>query len=167
MKLEWMGQYRELIASLFRFGNAYSQIAKQQTVGDKVRYGPYEVQIMEHILEYGDNNPNMAWYAAKLGVDRSTFSKYAKKLAEKGLIEKYHLSGNRKNIILRLSALGNEEYEKYIRVAEDTWFTEFFSMLQQMPETSIRDLRKVLDTWADWCFVLSEEEKEEQLIKIE
>lgn len=167
MKLEWMGPYRELIASLFRFGNAYSQIAKQPTVGDKVRYGPYEVQIMEHILEYGDKNPNMAWYAAKLGVDRSTFSKYVKKLVEKGLVEKYHLSGNKKNIILRLSALGNEEYRKYIKVAEDTWFSEFFSMLQQMPEASIRDIKTVFDKWADWCSVLSEEEEEEKLIKIE
>lgn len=167
MKLEWMGQYRELIASLFRFGNAYSQIAKQPTVGDKVRYGPYEVQIMEHILEYGDQNPNMAWYAAKLGVDRSTFSKYGKKLVQKGLVEKYRLSGNKKNIILRLSDLGYEEYRKYIKVAEETWFNEFFTMLQQMPESSIKDIKAVFDQWADWCAVLSEEDKEEKLIKIE
>lgn len=167
MKLEWMGQYRDLIASLFRFGNAYSQVTKQQTVGEKVRFGPYEVQIMEYILEYGDQNPNMAWYAAKLGVDRSTFSKYAKKLVQKGLVEKYHMSGNKKNIILRLSDLGNEEYEKYIKVAEDTWFTEFFTMLQQMPESSIKDTKAILERWADWCSVLSEKVEEQELIRIE
>ena len=121
----------------------------------------------EHILEYGEQNPNMAWYAAKLGVDRSTFSKYTKKLVQKGLVEKFHLRGNKKNIILRLSDLGNEEYRKYIKVAEETWFNEFFSMLQLMPQESVKDTKTVLDKWADWCSVLSEEVKEEELIKIE
>ena len=121
----------------------------------------------EHILEYGEQNPNMAWYAAKLGVDRSTFSKYTKKLVQKGLVEKFHLRGNKKNIILRLSDLGNEEYRKYIKVAEETWFNEFFSMLQLMPQESVKDTKTVLDKWADWCSVLSEEVKEEELIKTE
>lgn len=167
MKLEWMGEYRELIAALFRFGNAYSQIAKQPTVGVKVRFGPYEVQIMEHILEYGDQNKNMIWYANKLGIQRSTFSKCIKKLTDKGLIEKYRLVNNKKNVILRVSPLGMEEYTKYIDVAKKTWFDEFFQILSSMNPESVRDIKYVLDRWGDWCSVLSDEHEETGLIKIE
>ena len=66
MKLEWLGEYRDFVATLFRAGNAYSQIVRQQTVkGDNHSFGPCEIQIMEHIIEYGDQNKNMAKHIFK------------------------------------------------------------------------------------------------------
>ena len=168
MQLTWMGEYRDLVASLMRFGNAYSQAAKHMTAGDKVRFGAYEVQILEHILEYGDQNKNMAWFADKLGIERSTFSKCIKKLCEKGLLEKYHLTGNKKNVILRLTPLGIEEYKKYIHYATEKWFNEFFHMLENMSDQSKADIKLILDSWSDWCAKLysSGTEAKQTLIKI-
>lgn len=166
MKIEWMGKYREFVATLFRSGNAYAQIVKQTTVGNKVKFGPYEVQIMEHILEYGDKNKNMVWYARQLGMLPSTFSKYVKKLVEKGLVEKYHLSDNKKNIILKLSELGIEEYELYSKTAYELWFRDFFRLLDNLSEEQLQQTQEIIALWGNWCTNLTQK-KEAELIKID
>ena len=50
MKLEWMGPYREIIGDFYRSANGYSQICKSEMFGSPVKFSPYEVQIIEHIL---------------------------------------------------------------------------------------------------------------------
>ena len=50
MKLEWMGAYREIIGDFYRSANGYSQICKNEMFGDPIKFSPYEVQIMEHIM---------------------------------------------------------------------------------------------------------------------
>ena len=167
MKLEWMGKYRDFTAALFRAGNAYAQICKQQTVGDKVRFGPYEVQIMEHILEYGDQNKNMIWYSRQLGMQPSTFSKYIKKLVEKGLVEKYQTVGNRKDIILRLSPLAQEEYEKYSRYAYEVWFKDWFAILDTMSPEQLEKTQRIISMWGGWCSDISDAKEEAELIRVE
>ena len=99
MKLEWMGAYRDIVGDFYRSANGYSQICKTELFGEKVRFSPYEVQIMEHVLEYADEQRNMKWYAERLGLSQATYSKYVRKLVNKGLIEKYHASNNKKDII--------------------------------------------------------------------
>ena len=59
MKLEWMGPYREMIGDFYRSANGYSQLCKTEMFGDPVRFSPYEVQIMEHILEYAAQHKNI------------------------------------------------------------------------------------------------------------
>ncbi len=169
MKLEWMGKYRDFVAAIFRSGNAYSQIVKQQTSGYESSFGPYEVQIMEHIIEYGEQNPNMAWYAKQLGMVPSTFSKYVKQLEGKGLVEKYKTEGNKKNIILRLSSLGQKEYDEYSKMAYDLWFSNMFKLLDKMSDKQIKQMKEVIELWGSWCTDLAdnpEEKATEKLIKI-
>lgn len=165
MKIEWMGKYRSFVASIFRSGNAYAQIVKQPTSGDEVKFGPYEVQIMEHILEYGEQNYNMIWYARQLGMIPSTFSKTVKRLVDKGLVEKYHTSENKKNVILRLTPFGQKEYRKYAVYAYDMWFKELFALLDTMTDEEIEKTQKVIDMYGRWCNNLAEE-KPVELIKV-
>lgn len=103
MKLEWMGAYREIIGDFYRSANGYSQICKNEMFGDPIKFSPYEVQIMEHIMEHADQHRNMKWYANRLGLSQATYSKYVRKLVDKGLLEKYHTSGNKKDVILMVS----------------------------------------------------------------
>lgn len=167
MALEWMGEYRDFVATLFRAGNAYSQIAKQQTVrGDDAGFGPYEVQIMEHIIEYGDQNKNMVWYAKQLGMLPSTFSKCIKKLVEKELVEKYRASDNKKNVILKLSPLGKREYEQYAKYAYKVWFKDMFDILDKMSPEEIERAKSLIALWGSWCSTISES-GEPELTRIE
>ena len=162
MKLEWLGEYRDFVATLFRAGNAYSQIVRQQTVkGDNHSFGPCEIQIMEHIIEYGDQNKNMAWYARQLGMQPSTFSKTIKKIESQGIVEKYRSSDNKKNVILRLSKTGMDEYEQYSKYAYNVWFKDLFALLDKMQPQEIQRCMEVISLWGSWCSDISEKDEPE------
>ena len=150
MKLEWMGEYRDIIGDFYRSANGYSQICKTELFGSPVRFSPYEVQIMEHILEYADQNKNMKWYADRLGLSQATYSKYVRKLVNKGLLEKYHTSNNKKDIILKLSELGLKEYEEYSAFAKDHFFYQLFEILDHVSPEELELLKKVFSVFGQW-----------------
>ncbi|MBR5343615.1 MAG: winged helix-turn-helix transcriptional regulator [Oscillospiraceae bacterium] len=143
MKLEWMEPYRDIIGDFYRSANGYSQICKNEMFGDPVRFSPYEVQIMEHILEYADQHKNMKWYASRLGLSQATYSKYVQKLVDKGLVEKYHTSGNKKDVILMVSPLGLQEYGAYTAMAEEQLFHELFGLLGSVSPEELETVKKV------------------------
>lgn len=169
MKLEWLREYRPLIGTLYRAANAYSQVCKAEGLGIDVKFSAYEVQIMEHVLEYYDQKKNMAWYADHLGLSPSNFSKYIKRLVKKGLVEKYHSSGNQKNVILMVSEKGMREYEAYQKYAQELWFNELFEQLDRLTPEELEAFQKIIETWGNWhaTMVESPEEGQEKLIRIE
>ena len=142
MMLEWMGQYRDLIGNFYRSANGYSQICKTELFGSPIPFSPYEVQIMEHILEYADRNKNMKWYASRLGLSQATYSKYVQKLVNKGLLEKYHTSENKKNVILKVSPLGMKEYAEYAKIAGEYMFHELFRYLDGTTPEELAAIKK-------------------------
>lgn len=150
MKLEWMGDYRELVGDFYRSANGYSQICKTELFGEKIRFSPYEVQIMEHILEHAEEHKNMKWYAERLGLSQATYSKYVRKLVDKGLLEKYHTEGNRKDIILMVSPLGIEEYERHAREMKETVFRELFELLDNVSPEELETVKRVFSIWGRW-----------------
>ncbi len=150
MKLEWMGPYREIIGDFYRSANGYSQICKLEMFGRPVAFSPYEVQIMEHILEHADQRRNMKWYASRLGLSQATYSKYVRRLVEKGLVEKYHTSGNRKNVILKVSPLGLREYAEYASFARERWFHELFELLDRLGPEELEAVKKTFAIFGRW-----------------
>ena len=116
MQLEWMGQYRDLMEKLIQYGNAYAQnYNREMDLGNGVRFTPAQLQALEYILENEEQNQNMAQIAARLGITPSSFSKNVAKMVEKGFLEKYHASNNRKDVIIRVSPAGREAYGRYIQ----------------------------------------------------
>lgn len=143
MKLEWMEPYRDIIGNFYRSANGYSQICKSEIFGASVPFSPYEVQILEHILEHADQHRNMKWYASRLGLSQATYSKYVQKLVDKGLVEKYHTSGNRKDIILMVSPLGLEEYRAYTEMARSLLFGDLFRYLDSLGPEELGTVKQV------------------------
>lgn len=150
MKLEWMGAYRGIVGDFYRSANGYSQICKMELFGDRVHFSPYEVQIMEHIMEYADQHKNMKWYAEQLGLSQATHSKYVQRLVNKGLLEKYHKAGNRKDIILMVSPLGLEEYTRYSEYAKKIFFSEFFNVLDSMSQEELEKVERLFNILGRW-----------------
>lgn len=169
MKLEWMGRYREIIGNFYRSANGYSQICKSEMFGDPVLFSPYEVQIMEHIMEHADEHRNMKWYASRLGLSQGTYSKYVQKLVDKGLLEKYHICGNKKNIILMVSPLGLQEYQAYAALAESQLFHDLFSYLDGISEAELETVNKVFTLFGRMHAEKRPKvaESEQQLIRVE
>lgn len=141
MELNWLGNYRSIIGDFYRSANGYSQICKRELFGVKIRFSPYEVQIMEHIMEHAEDNRNMKWYAQQLGLSQATYSKYVTRLVQKGLVDKYHAENNHKNIILRISPLGREEYEKYAEQMNIAHFNQLLAYLDTLSSEQLEAVR--------------------------
>ena len=168
MKLEWMEPYRDIVGNFYRSANGYSQICKSEIFGGPVPFSPYEVQIIEHILEHAEERRNMKWYASRLGLSQATYSKYVRKLVDKGLLEKYHTDGNKKDVILMVSPLGLEEYRAYTDMARSLLFGELFGYLGSIGEEKLKTVKEVFDIFGKMHAEKRAEsaEGEERLIRV-
>lgn len=134
MSLEWLGTHEEFISELMRFGNAYAlNYNTERDLGLDVKLSASEVQMMECVMNSEDKYLKMAKIAAQMGIPKSTFSKNIKKMVDKGLIEKYHMSDNKKEIIVRVSDYGRQLYEKYCEIVIRSLYGEVFHRLDELP----------------------------------
>ena len=147
MKLEWMGEYRDLLEKLIHYCNVYASVCKQErTHGANVPFSFEQIQIVEYLLENEEQDENMSSIALRLGITFSTFSKMVTKLEEKGLLEKGYLEGNRKNIVMRVSDLGREVYAAYVEEIVHKHFGRMFETLDTIPPEYISRFAQALSS---------------------
>jgi len=146
MKLEWLGEYRDIIEKLIRFSNGYSSVLhKKQYLGTDIAISFAQIQVVEYILENENYMQNMSTIAYRLGISYSTFSKLANALVEMGLLEKFNISGNRKDIIIQATAYGKEQYLKYAAFMEEFWFKRIAEAGSAIPKEYLKDVANMLD----------------------
>lgn len=117
-----------------RFGNAYAlNYNTERDLGLGVKFSASEVQMLEFIMNSEDKYLKMAEIAAKMGIPASTFSKNIKKMTDKGFIEKYHLSNNKKVVIVRVSDYGRAVYKRYCEIVTKSLYGEVFRRLDELP----------------------------------
>lgn len=145
MQLEWMGEYRDVVESLMRYCNIYAGVYKKEmTHGTEVSFSFAQIQVLEYLLENEELNQNMSCIATRLGITFSTFSKVVNKLEAKGLLEKYFLEGNKKNIVVRVSELGRQVYATYSEEILRTHFSKMFEVLKELPKEYLPVIAKAL-----------------------
>lgn len=145
MELIWLGRYRQFVEQMIKFGNAYAQNYNvEHDCGAGVSFSAAQIQTIEYILENEEKNQNMAEIAARLGITASAFSKNVKKMVQKGLLEKYHVSNNRKDVIVRVSAAGRGAYEQYTSFALQKGMKAMFDALEQVPEETLCQVAEAL-----------------------
>lgn len=166
MRLEWLGKYGDFVEKLVHYGNAYAQnYNTERSFGVGASFSASEIQTLEYILTNQDKNQNMAEMAYYLGIPASTFSKNVNKMMKKGLVEKYHISTNRKEIILQVSDFGKDVYEQYSRFAYERLYKDVFSVLDQIPAEYVEKFTQILKLCAEEN--ISTADNQAVLIKIE
>lgn len=166
MRLEWLGKYGDFVEKLVHYGNAYAQnYNTERSFGVGASFSASEIQTLEYILTNQDKNQNMAEMAYYLGIPASTFSKNVNKMMKKGLVEKYHISTNRKEIILRVSDFGKDVYEQYSRFAYERLYKDVFSVLDQIPAEYVEKFTQILKLCAEEN--ISTADNQAVLIKVE
>jgi DNA-binding MarR family transcriptional regulator len=96
--------------------------------------------------------------SVRLGVTKGAVSKIAKKMEEKGLIEKYQEPGNDKEILLRLTRMGKKAYlghEEYHKKAFGRIITELGKLTREQAAFLFRFLGMVEDV-IDTCLLEKE-----------
>ena len=135
MQLEWMGEYREVVEKLIHYCNVYASVYKKECITKEgVTFSFSQIQVLEYLLENEERNDNMSVIAARLGIALSSFSKLVSALEEKGLLEKFYLEGNKKNIIVHVSELGRKVYASYVEEIRENHFANMFKVLDMLPK---------------------------------
>ena len=114
MKLEWMGQNREVVEALIHYCNIYAGVYRIEKMSFRgITYSYSQIQVLEYLLENEERNENMSSIAHRLGITRSNFTKIVTKLCKKGLVEKVQMPGSRRDLNVVVNDVGRELYEDY------------------------------------------------------
>ena len=134
IKLEWMGEHRDEVEALIHYCNIYAAAYRlEQMEFEGVCYSFAQIQVVEYLLENEERNENMSAIAARLGITRSNFTKIVNRLVSKGLLEKTPMPGSRKELKIRVNALGRRLYEDYSQDILRWHFSPMFHSLDRIP----------------------------------
>lgn len=146
MSLDWMGNNRNFVEKLVKFGNAYaSSYRKEFSYNTSFSFSAAQIQVLEYIFENEEKHQNMQEISKRLGISKSAFSKNVQRMVNKGLLEKYHTSENKKDIIVKATKTGKEVYTQYAQYAYENFFKEIFSILEEIPDQYIEKMETILD----------------------
>lgn len=167
MYTEWMGRYRGVIAALVRHGNVVARTLSDKVYHEKYDFylGQQEWQTLEYLLEHSEDLNHMAQISNQLGMSTSSFSKNVSVLVKYGLVEKYKMEDNRKNIILRISDKGRAFYDEYAQQAVIPMFGKLLGALSTLSDEQLDALAEGI-----WSLSGTESEqtkKEKALIKVD
>ncbi len=146
MKLAWMGEYRDVVEKLIRYCNVYAAVYKKEAyLGTNVKVSYSQIQVLEYLLENEELHQNMAMIAGRLGITRSTFTKLVNRLVEKGLLEKFHASDNRRDVIVQATEQGRRVYADYSDYVYRAHFSRMFEVGRAIPRESLPAIAAMLD----------------------
>lgn len=144
--IEWMGRYRALIEALVRHSNVTARFSSEHgEIGNGIALSSIEWQCLEYIYEHDNDNLQMSYFAERLGIAHSTFSKITKRLTALGLVDKYQMLGNKKNIILKPSQKGRDAYLAYSPHLSGGLWKDFFETMKDVPQESIDTFITAID----------------------
>ena len=134
---EWMGRYRHLVGALVQHANAFSHTTASEILPG-VRMSAQEWQTLEYLIEYADEDLNMAAISRGLGIAQSSLSKYMNTLCKMKLVERYRLTGNRKSIIPKPTQKGYDFYAEAVERHVRQRFEPFFEELDAIPDEMLQ-----------------------------
>ncbi len=139
VKLEWMGEHREIVEALIHYCNIYAGVYRAERMQFRgIPYSYAQIQVLEYLLENEERGENMSSIAHRLGITRSSFTKIINRLVQKGLVEKTRMPGNRRDINVCVNDLGRVLYEDYTKGILKRHFEHMFRDLDKLsPEARI------------------------------
>ena len=168
MKLTWFGRYRDITAAMIRFSNCSDRMNRTLTqITDGVIIDCLTWQLLETVIEFEEDNPIMADLALRLGSTPGTLSKKAQRLVKLGLVERYHIEGNKKNVILKPTSRGLDIYSNHCTQHVQPAFQSFFDSLSMLDDTQLEKFTEIINKFNDSLCEQTDAAKQLNLIKID
>ncbi len=168
MKLEWLGRYRELVRALVYYSNSSNKCVIASKRSGEFNLTQHEYQILEYLCEFEDENRIMADISQDLGIGQSSVTKAAKRLIQNGMVERFRLGSNQKNIVLKPTEKGKAAYG-FTSSNVSYAFIRFFQSLDSCTDEQLKVFENAV--WLlsnDWNhFPGVDGAEEEQLTKLE
>ena len=100
---------------------------------------------VETVVENRDEYNSMVELSRRIGIPPSSFFRIVHHLQKTGLVEKYRVQGNKKNIILRPTALALSIYEERTPDLRNSLWGDFYKELDQFSDS---DIRKIVNAFS-------------------
>ncbi len=144
-----MGRYRELIRMIMKYNNLFSRkLSEKAFDGYGISLTAQQWQTLECVIEYEDTNFNMAYFAKQLGLPKSSFSKHVQSLVERGLVERYQHTNNRKNVVLKPSEKGLALYRRNSAIILESGWKEVFAIMKDLRDEDLELMVKFMGAMA-------------------
>lgn len=131
--MEWLQEHREVVSLFVKIFNEYTTLySRAREYGNGIEISLSEVQVLEKIIE--KQQLNMSDLAGALGYSSAAVTKSVKKLETKGLIDKYKKPENQKEVLVRLTDLGDDTYGLYQSYVYEKLFKDIFRFFDESPE---------------------------------
>jgi len=155
LKLEWMGEYRDVVEALIHYCNIYASVYRKEKMQyEGVTYSYSQIQVLEYLLENEERGENMSAIASRLGITRSHFTKLIQRLCSKGLVEKTQRPGSRRDLNVTVNTFGRRLYEDYSQRILNNHFSPMFKDLEKLsPEARTAVSHALLDAMRNSDFV--------------
>lgn len=168
MQTEWMGRYRPLVAALVQHSNITARAAaRSNEIGEGIFLNTVSWQVLEYLIEHGDDASCMTHVHEALGIPQSSFSKIARQLTDLGLVARYQSTANRKNIILKPSEKALRLYRSFSQRIYEKDFQPFFEDLDALDDESLAVIISALQAFNRRITGLTEPQRPATLVKKE
>jgi len=138
MKQEGVGRYKEFIDLLMKYINLFSHYGNVPFIGkSEIKLTAKQWQTLACIVEHEKEHKNMVFMANKIGLQKSTFSKYVTSLVDFGLVERFQHEDNGKDIVLKPSKKGLVFYKECGMIIWESGWKEPFLTLQSISDENL------------------------------
>ncbi|MCK4515258.1 MAG: winged helix-turn-helix transcriptional regulator [Spirochaetaceae bacterium] len=135
--------YNQLIAAVLRLLNQMNQMEKTpKSFGTDVQIHPSEIHTIVAIEDHPECN--ISELAKELGIAKPSVSEIVQKMETRGLIEKYKLRKNKKEVRLRLTPRGRTAYKGHAEYHAEM-YSEIYSHMKKLPRKSLGEFKDALD----------------------
>ena len=167
MSGELNNRYTPLVKEIIRHCNIVSNGMNDNVVlRDNIVITVQEWIVTELIVEQREEYNSMVELSRMIGIPPSSFFRIVSHLQKTGLVEKYRVQGNKKNIILRPTDLALSIYEERTPAMRNALWGDFYKELDQFSDS---DIMKITNAFSklDSKLPSSQFTQEFELVKIE
>ena len=146
MDINWMGRYRQLVETIVKHRNAFARVMNSKTEQyEEVSVSILEWEVLEYIIEHENDDASMAQLSNRLCIPPSSLFKLSKTLCNYGLVAKYQMVGNKKNVILKPTEKGLNYYINRAEMLNDSIFGQFFEELSEFSDEELAHIVRAID----------------------
>ena len=138
-------RYDPLIQALIKHSNiAGCGMSDNISLSEGVVLPAQEWVVVELVIEHQEEYKSMVDLSRLIGLPPSTFFRIISHLQKAGLVDKFRISGNRKNIVLRPTALALKIYSEQAEKLRDQIWGGFYKDLERFSDEDIRTFTEAI-----------------------
>lgn len=131
-------RYKQLVKAIMRHVNIVSSgLNEPMDLSKDIVVTAQEWLVVEEVVEQRDAYNSMVELSRQIGIPQSSFSRMINHLQKVGLVEKYRVKGNKKNIVLRPTELAMQIYEEQTTGLGEAIWSEFYKELDTLTDENI------------------------------